>query len=642
MPSLPTIVLVDDAAEVRSLVRLQLRLAGLGEVVGEGADGRDAVVLAAQWSPDVMLLDVSMPDLDGLGALPQVLEASPRTRVVMYSGFTDPALAEEAVRRGAVSFVQKSTDLDALVGEVRRLLPGEQPAAAPDAVPGAEDHDPRAAARELEQHVERFAGVFDDAAIGMATLTLQGRLVRANSALARVLGRESADVVGNHYPEVVRSGGDADGRLTAALERATRGDDDVVEVEHRYRGSHLRTTFSPVRDQRGRPLYVFAQCQDVTRQRQAEDQLRQAERRFRLLVEAVEDYAIFMLDPTGHIASWNSGAQRSKGWTAEEIVGQHFRVFYPVEVARSGHPEHELMLALRDGSYHEEGWRVRRDGSRFWAHVTITAVHDEEGHHIGFAKVTRDNSERHRLLEEQERYARALAEANERLERANHQLAAAAEDQAQFLAVTAHELRTPVSVLSMSGRTLGEHWRELDESERDEILEGMETSSARLQRLLGDLLTTSRIQASTLDLRLEDVELAAALAPTVDELRRVHVGAELRLEVEAGTRVRADPGRLAQVIENLVANAVKHGAPPITIRALAVEHSVEIEVRDAGEGVPVELLPRLFERFTSRGAGGTGLGLHIVRELSRAQGGDAWYDPVRTAFVVRLPASGPP
>ena len=365
--------------------------------------------------------------------------------------------------------------------------------------------------------------------------------------------------------------------------------------------------------------------------------MRDSERRFRLLVEAVRDYAIFMLDPEGCIISWNLGAQRAKGWAAEEIIGQHFRVFYPPEQQAAGHPEYELEVALRDDVYQEEGWRVRKDGSRFWAHVTITAVFDDDGTHLGFAKVTRDHTERMQMLERQGQYAEALAEANERLERANVELAKAAEEQSRFLAVTAHELRSPVGVLSMSGRLLAENWERLDDEERIGLLSGLQSSSARLQRLLGDLLTSSRLKEATLDLDLEERDLAEVLAPVLLRLRLAHPEAVVEGELGAGVRAVVDADRLAQIVDNLVANAVAYGRSPIRVSARQVGDEVEVTVRDDGPGVPAELRGRLFERFASRGGHGTGLGLHIVRELARAQGGDATYAAEHNAFVVRLP-----
>ena len=315
----------------------------------------------------------------------------------------------------------------------------------------------------------------------------------------------------------------------------------MVTLEHPQVGdSYRRTTLTVVRDRAGQPLYLFAQCQDVTPQRIAELELRHIEQRFRLMVEAVREYAIFMLDTEGHVSSWNVGAQRTKGWTADEIIGQHFRVFYPQEQQEARHPEHELEVAEREGVYQEEGWRVRKDGSRFWAHVTITKITDAEGHHIGFAKVTRDHTERMQMLEQRSQYADALAEANARLEEANAELATAAEEQARFLAVTAHELRSPVGVLSASGRMLSESWERLDQTERDDLLAGMQSSAARLQRLLGDLLTTSRLQAATLDLDLAGHDLAEVLAPALQRLRLTHPDAVIESDLAEGVRAVTD------------------------------------------------------------------------------------------------------
>jgi len=159
-------------------------------------------------------------------------------------------------------------------------------------------------------------------------------------------------------------------------------------------GAWVRSTLAVVADAGGRPLYLFVQAEDVTRRRRALEDLRASEERFRLLVESVTDYAIFMLDQEGRVSSWNAGAERMKGYRAEEIIGQHFRVFYPPEQQAAHHPEHELELAVRDGRYEEEGWRVRQDGTRFWANVVITALFDHDRNLVGFGRspATRPNA----------------------------------------------------------------------------------------------------------------------------------------------------------------------------------------------------------------------------------------------------------
>lgn len=627
MSRLPSLVLVDDAADLRLLLRTRIDRSGRMTVVGEGGDGREAVELVERHRPDLLLLDVSMPDTDGLGALPALRAASPRTSIVMYSGFDEDGLAARARELGAAAYLRKSGTLGTLVDDLLAVLAGREPA----------QHPVDAGAGEplLEEHVARFREVFDDAAIGMATLTLAGRVVRANRSLARLTGRAEADLVGTDYDELV--GARPSRSMAEALMQVVAAGEDAARLEHDLAdrpGVRVDTTLAPVRDGRRTPLYLFLQAQDVSRQYAADQALRRSEQRFRLLVDAVRDYAIFMLDPDGRIASWNLGAERFKGYAADEIVGRHFRVFYPPELQEARHPEHELEVALRDGRYEEEGWRIRKDGSRFWAQVTLTAVHDEEGQHVGFAKVTRDVTER--LLAAQQ-----AARAAEALEAANHRLQQAADEQSQMIAVTAHELRGPVGILGMSAETLQRHGGELDESEREAILGGMVTSAAQLNRLLSDLLTTARLQAQSLDLRPVVIDLRRHLAVLADGLRKAHPQAVVLLDGDEDATILADPGRLTQAMDNLLTNALRHGRSPVRVDVRPRGALVDVVVSDAGGGVAPELQPRLFERFATGSRGGTGLGLHIVRELARAQGGDAAYDADAQAFVLSLPAFGP-
>lgn len=652
-----TIVIVDDDTDVRVLVRTRLRMSGQFRVVGEGADGAEAVALAEQHRPSLMLLDISMPGVDGLEALSRVLEASPTTRIVVFSGFEEQGLADKTKELGASAFIEKSTSLDALVERLAVITPedGVATTVAPerpsDSVASAGPPGDRPLdQRVLDEHLERFREVFEEAAIGMATTTLTGRLIRANRALASLMGRSADDLVGVSYAQLTD---EADGVVTAALDEINTRSVDVMHFEHGLPGQpddrRVRATLAPVRDSGGRALYLFLQVQDVTVERAAAEELRRSEERFRLLVEAVEDYAIFMLDPDGHITSWNSGAQRSKGYTAHEIIGQHFRVFYPPEVQASRHPEHELEAARRDGHYEEEGWRVRKDGSRFWATVLITPVYNDEGTHIGFTKVTRDSTQRRRLEQDREHALQALAAANAQLGRLNEQLKRAAADQAQFLAVTAHELRTPIGVVGGSAETLARHLDDLTVEERTELVDAMVSSTGRLRRLVADLLTASRLEASSLEMRLETVQVGDVLNRAGAVVRRAHPDAEIVADVPAGLAVTADHDRLAQAVENLLSNALRHGSSPVHVTAATTEPgTVEIRIRDSGPGVPEAVRPRLFSRFaTGAASGGTGLGLFIVRELARAQGGEATYEPgpagsVGGEFVLRLPGPSAP
>ena len=402
-------------------------------------------------------------------------------------------------------------------------------------------------------------------------------------------------------------------------------------------------SLAPVRDSDGQALYVFMQVQDITAQRAVEDQLRKSEGHFRLLVEAVEDYAIFMLSPEGVVISWNAGAQRSKGYHAKDILGKHFRIFYPPEKQVAKHPEYELASALRNGRYQEEGWRVRQDGTRFWAHVTITAIFDEAGQHLGFGKVTRDVTER-RLADQNRDEAEAeLADSNASLDALNRRLARAMDDQSQFLAVTAHELRTPAAVLGGSAQTLTAHWNELTVDERQRLLTGMNDSAQRLHRLLNDLLTVSSLDSKSLRITAVPPRLSVILEAAITAMSMTNPDAKILIEPDAEMDLQADPLRLAQIVDNLLINAVAHGSSPVRIHTVAEGEMAVIRFVDSGAGVDAPLQPRLFERFTAGDSvKSTGLGLFIVRELARAHGGDAYYEQPSSgsaggAFVLCIP-----
>lgn len=620
----PTVVIVDDSAELRLVVRSRLSASGLFDVVGEGADGGEAMILAHQHEPDLMLLDTSMPVLDGLEALPLVLAVSPRTKVVVFTGFEGRGLATRARELGATDFIEKSVPIEKLPQLLwAHVEEGDAGVRQPRSLGlhVADRHDESAARDQeaLDEHLERYREAFEQAAIGMATMTLNGSIVRANPELATMVGRVPEDLVGLDYGVLTRQHGD---HLDEALARISEGEEDLVTFEHPLVSDDgsgtLRVTLAPIRDSRGQPLYVFAQVQDIT----AEIALRRSEEMFRLLVTAVEDYAIYLLDTDGRVASWNAGAQNIKGYGAEEIVGQHYRVFYPEEERAAGHPERNLEYALAKGTYAEEGWRVRRDGSRFWASVVITAVYDDTGRLRGFAKITRDQSQQR----EHEEHRRASVE-----------------QQAHLLAITAHELRTPAAVVEGSVAILRDSGDTVSEDTREQLLEAMASSAHRLQRLVSDLSAASDVHADALALEPERVSLRASLVAAADRARAVHPHERIGVEVVDETEILADPARLGQALDNLLENALRHGRAPVQLVGEPTADGVRIQVSDDGHGVDERLLDELFQRFAHAGpTGGTGLGLHLVREIARSHGGEVTYLPPtgerRTTFQVTLPS----
>lgn len=619
-----SIVLVDDSADIRRLVRSRLELSRAFTVVGEGSNGLDAIELATKHQPDLLLLDVSMAGMDGLEAIPLVITASPRTRVVMFSGFDEHGLAERAISVGASDFIEKSLPLSELAGRLLKLSGG---AAVPEPVEFADDGN-----ELIAEHLERFRAAFDEAAIGMATLTLTGRIVRANSTLDRLVGRGPGALIGSEFAELADVGSAA---VATMIERAASGEIDAESTNHGLNaarpGTWVTSTVAVVRDSAGVPLYLFVQVQDITDRHAAELKLQQSQELFRLLVEGVADYAIFMLDPRGHIASWNLGAERIKGWTADEVIGQHFELFYDDDARARAHPQYELEEALTNGRYEEESWRIRKDGTRFWANVVITAIYDAAGTHVGFAKVTRDVTDRLRLTEERDRAAEQLADA--------------ARERTEFLAVTAHELRGPVSLLHGFAELLRDHWRELDDAHRDDMTVALVRTSARLRRLVEDLLMAARLESGAIDVQLEDVALAPIVRAVVNDLAPPGGPVHVEIDCPDDLVVVADPGRLHQILVNYLTNALRYAEVPIEVSATASGPTVEIAVTDGGPGIDDAIRDRLFEKFV-HGAHeeSTGLGLFIARQLAVAQGGDARYEARPdggSRFSVVLPAPRP-
>ena len=650
------IALVDDAPEVRALLRTRLRLTGAFTVVAEGGDGADAIRIAREEHPDLMLLDVSMPGVGGLDAIRPVHDVSAHTKVVLYSGFEEEGLEARALALGATAFVQKSAHVEELIAALTaiadeanpseagrvRAVQGGGPAAA-----GGDDADDGSAGPAadrvdegiLTEHVERFRAVFDQAAIGIGTLTLTGQLVRANAALVELLDTEPERVVGVGLLDVVAAADQA--RVQAALSAAVQ--EGVAQVEHGMAASARvsSSTLAAVRDSAQRPLYLLLQAQDVTAQRSTERALRESEERFRLLVESVVDYAIFMLDVDGRITTWNRGAERLKGYRAEEIVGRHFRTFYTPEAKASRHPEFELESATRDGRYQEEGWRLRKDGTQFWANVVITALRDASGRLVGFAKVTRDVTLQRLASQDLHHAATELAEANTELSEANVRLGAAAQERADLLAITAHELRSPIAVAAGASGTLARHWAELDDEERQELLASVESSAEQMRRMLNELLLAARLDAGRVPLTVTRIRLREALEGVAVRQASALTGADVVVDCPEELEVTTDGDQLGQILTNYLVNAARYGEGQIRLRARATGSAVEVVVEDHGPGVPDGLSEQLFDEMFLRGGSrrGTGLGLYIVRRLAQALGGDSWYERADgvTRFGVRLP-----
>jgi PAS domain S-box-containing protein len=360
------------------------------------------------------------------------------------------------------------------------------------------------------------------------------------------------------------------------------------------------------------------------------------------MVESVRDYAIFMLDPNGYIASWNRGAQRIKGYTADEIIGRHFSVFYGAEDIAARKPEWELEMATRDGRFEDEGYRVRKDGTTFWASVVLTAVRDNDGSLVGFAKVTRDLTER-RANEQ-----RALADAR-RLAAAETANVAKSE----FLTAMSHELRTPLNAIGGFTDLLTLGLGGPVNPQQLEYLERIQKSQQHLMGIITDLLNFSRIEAGQINYDIAPIPISKAFDSVLALVEPQALARSVTLKRggdEPDLSVMGDRSKVDQILLNLLSNAIKFTSAggTITLSATSTPDTASFIVVDTGRGIPVDKLDAIFEPFVQLGRSlssaheGTGLGLAISRDLARAMKGDLTVSSVvgsGSTFRLTLPRS---
>jgi len=395
---------------------------------------------------------------------------------------------------------------------------------------------------------------------------------------------------------------------------------------------------------------------------------------YRLLVESVKDYAIFALDPNGYVVSWNPGAQRFKGYTASEIIGKHFSVFYPPEDLAARKPQIELEIAAEVGRLEDEGWRVRKDGTQFWANVVITALRGADGELVGFAKVTRDLTQRRaaelQALEDARRIAveealRRAAEMRstelvdlldrtrrqaEEIEHRRNEADVANRTKTEFLAAMSHELRTPLNAIAgyVQLLMLGVRGPLTDEQAID--LGRIQRSQQHLLSLINDILNFSRLEAGAVTYEIGSVPLGTVLEAATSMISLQAAAKQITLTLEPcppTMRALADDSKLEQVLLNLLSNAVKftQRGGHVSIRCEAADDHVLTRVQDDGPGIPADRLADIFEPFVQldRALGnpreGVGLGLAISRDLARGMQGDLTVESIPgkgSTFTVSL------
>ena len=482
-------------------------------------------------------------------------------------------------------------------------------------------------AREIAEHKrteELFRLVVESAPNGLLMIDRHGAIELANSQMEKMFGYERQELLGQPLetliPERYRAQhpGHREGYLADPKVRAMGAGRELFGLRKDGSEFPIEIGLNPVNTPEG--THVLASVIDITERRASEYLLQQSEERFRSMIENVKDHAIFMLDDEGRVITWNKGAERVRGFTADEIIGAHYSCFFTAEDRENGTPPRLLKMALDEGQCEHEGWCVRKDGSRFSASSIITAVHNGEGKLAGFSAVTRDLTKRMQIDEE-------LKLAKEEAESAN-------EAKSAFLANISHEIRTPMTgIIGMTGLLFD---TELTDKQR-EYCEIIRRSNDSLLTVINEVLDFSKVEAGKLDLEVIDFDLRSAVEEVTALFAQQAADKSIELmnfvRYDVPENLRGDPGRLRQILSNLVGNALKFTTEgEVLIQVNVVEQNktfaaLRFEVCDTGIGVARETADKLFTAFTQADAsitrkyGGTGLGLALCKKFVDLMGG---------------------
>jgi PAS domain S-box-containing protein len=459
--------------------------------------------------------------------------------------------------------------------------------------------------RTLVESVEDYA---------ILLLTPTGYIASWNPGAERIKQYKPEEIIGSHFSRFYSDEDNAAGKPSYELEVASkvgRFEDEGWRVRKDGTRFWASVVITRVLDEHGKLIGFGKITRDLTERRLAEQ-------RYRLLIEGVTDYAIYSLDPTGKLTSWNAGAQRIKGYNDFEIIGQHFSKFYEKSDVEAGLPERVLRTAAEQGHYEGEGWRVRKDGTRFWSSVVVAPIRSDHGELIGFSKITRDVTDRKILLDQIRQHAEELELRIAEREQTNAELEA-------FSYSVSHDLRAPLRAIEGFTQAFLEDYGAEVDPKGLQYLREVTSAAERMNHLVQDLLNFSRLSRIQLD--LSPVNVAEALAEAAQQVSPEADSLEISCAPEL--QVKAHSATFIQVVVNLLSNAVKFHdvslAPKVLVSAEAKDGAIRISVRDNGIGISAEHQERIFQVFErlhgQEEYPGTGIGLAIVKRGVQRMGG---------------------
>ncbi len=487
---------------------------------------------------------------------------------------------------------------------------------------------------ELRKNEERYRLMVEgvkDYAIFM--LDANGYIQTWNDGAKRIKGYNSNEIIGKHFSVFYRAedleNKKPERELTIAIKEG-RYEEDGWRVKKNGSVFWANVVLTALYSEQNKLIGFSKLTRDLTERKRKEEELQQSEERYRSLVEQVTDYGIFMLDEKGRIASWNEGARRIKGYNADEIIGKYFAIFYPEEDILNGKPAYELKVARAEGKFEEEGWRLKKDGSRFWANVVITAVYNKQGILVGFSKVTRDLTERKKSERELRDSYDSYRKLAHELRVTNTELSHANEELEQFTSIVSHDLQEPVRTIKSFLTLIDIKLDQVQSADLKLYINKALNAAGRMKELIQNLLHYSQLSKD--EITREEVNVALLFNEALKNLESsVDASkAQITIENEVDT-IYGDRVQLVQLIQNLVSNALKFTSsetPQIKIKCTKEDGHVKFAVSDNGIGIARGDLSKVFEIFrrlnTAKEYPGTGIGLAICKKIVDRHQGKIW------------------
>ncbi len=485
--------------------------------------------------------------------------------------------------------------------------------------------------RKSEEHFRLMVEGVKEYAIFL--LDPKGFIVTWNDGAKRIKGYSANEIIGRHFSSFYTSedleSKKPERELIIAIETG-KYEEEGWRVRKNGSVFWANVVITALFNEQNKLIGFSKVTRDLTERKENEELLRQSEERYRLLVEQVTDYGIFMMDEKGRITSWNEGAKKINGYTAQEIIGKYFTIFYPEEDIINGKPQYELKVAKAEGKYEEEGWRLRKDGSRFWASVVITAVYNKAGIHLGYSKVTRDLTERkegERALRDS--YDRFRMLANE-LRNTNTQLTNANRELEQFTSIVSHDLQEPIRTIKSFLQLIDMKLNGEQQQDLKSYIGKSISAANRMRELIQNLLNYS--QLGKIEVNENRVLVDDVVNEALQNLRTSVEGSRAQITIENEVEfIEGDRVQLVQLLQNLLSNALKFTSkdtPKIKIRCYREKDHVKFSVTDNGIGIATKDLDKVFQIFrrlnTEKDYPGTGIGLAICKKIVDRHGGRIW------------------